>query len=395
MQNKDTSVNSRYGFMRYEIMNHSKYCSRCDTKRDSTSSQICPCTKCIVCVRWFIDIDHHECEGGHCDDCGCFILNMKDHHCPLRGKEGEEGEEEEDMKLSECWECKTIKSDRHMHIWKEKKLCTMCYSSPSYEFERNHVMTLVRGGFYCRLPQCSSCDTMIRYSWDLEHYIKKIVDQGEEELAQSTIDDQIHHYLCLVCFVDKYQYLYGDDTEWTCMGTCQRRYPSNLLMDGDTMKRQFAGKSYCIHCYTSDKDIGVAKRIMKQVACQWLSSECTGCQGTIDHHRQLKQVYRLDRLFGLSLCDLVNRGDVLGMTRSMHGIRELCASCWTNLHNVEDILGITDDRRHIHMARTRRTFHPDYHPDIEDIITKYETELQKTKRYQVFQDNFNEKRIKE
>lgn len=371
-------------------------CPRCQNERDlNDCGNKCGCEKCLVCLRWFIDVDNHVCDGGHCDRCNCFVLDRKNHYCPMNEK-GVVGDEEQDWKkqiedqmmvVVQCFECSTMMDQSQMYIWKENKLCSNCFYSQANVFEREHNMVLIRSGFYQRLPTCAGCESLLTYCWDIEHQIKKLVDQGEEDLAQTMIDDHYGSFHCLSCLTNKHQYRYGDDCGWVCEGNCKEAYCVNLFMDEDCVKKTFAGKHFCIACYTNDRQIRVAIKLIKKVILSGLEEKCAGCFEEIIVH-DLCRIYQFDNLFGLSLEELIAQGDVLQIVKKMSGMKELCEKCWVNLQNVADVLGISHDRRRILMARTRRIFHPQCHPDVEVIISRFESELRKTKRYQMFENIF-------
>lgn len=343
-------------------------------------------------MQWFQDVENHFCQGGHCDDCNCFVLSMRDHYCPMKkndeqDEKNENKEKTDGMVVIKCFECDVMMDQQHMHRWKQKNLCSSCYRCCLKKFERQHTMTLLRSGFYFRLPECPSCNCILKYCWDLEHQVKKLIDQGEEDLAKEVIEDQFGTFKCISCLTEKLQYVMGDETPWECDGACKKQYVANIFMDDDSVKKEFAGKVFCISCYSNDREIKIAKSLIEEVVEKGLDAKCSGCFETIVKH-DLDRVIQCDRLFGLSIRDYIDRGDVLQIVHNMFGMKELCERCWVNIQNVGDALGISADRKRIEMARTRRILHPKCHPDVETIIFTYEMELRKTKRYQMFEKIF-------
>ena len=361
-------------------------CARCQSERNVDDGKRCVCEKCLVCLRWFVDVDNHVCEGGHCDRCNCFVLDNKNHYCPMYENDWKEQLDDGVVVLA-CFECSAMMDQNQMNIWKENKLCSNCYYSKENVFERDHNMLLIRSGFYQCLPSCAGCNSLLTYCWDLEHQIKRLVDQGEDDLAQRMIVDHDGSFYCLSCLTEKHQYRYGDDCAWVCEGNCRGVFSVNLYMDEDCVKKTFAGKNFCIGCYSNDRQIQVAIQLIKNVIVSGLSGGCAGCYEEIIEH-DLCRIYQFDNLFGLSLEELIARGDVLQIVKKMSGMKELCEKCWMNLQNVADVLGISHDMRRIVLARTRRIFHPQCHPDVEMIISRFESELRKTKRYQMFENIF-------
>lgn len=299
----------------------------------------------------------------------------------------DETETKDEMNVIKCFECDVMMDQNQMHTWKQEKLCSGCYHSDHNTFERDHLMTLVRSGFYYRVPECPTCKSILKYSWTLEHQVKRFIDEGEEDLASAMVEDQFETFQCIHCMAEKFEHVFGDDTPWTCNGACKRSFPADLFMDNDSIRKEFAGRTFCVACYSNDREIKIAKKLMEEVIRNGLDAKCSGCFETIVKH-DLNRVVQCERLFGLSIRDLIAKGDVLQIVKNMFGLRELCETCWVNIQNVEDALGISTDRKRIEMARRRRIFHPKCHPDVDVIILAYETELRKKKRYEMFEKIF-------
>jgi len=350
-----------------------------------TKEDICNCEECLICLRWFPDASDHKCVGGHCSYCKCFFVNVTNHECPFM----ENMIDSSTLDIVSCAQCARSVDASMIKKWDDIEICELCFHLPEHEFKRERLMRFARSQFSQLTTSCAECKCELTYYWELEHHVKDLIYQGDENGAQQFIKQNAKSALCLSCLTNKHRYMYGDDDPWVCKGKCKRHFEATICLDHDRNRKEFSGKTICIECYSSDHRIFLSKKLIIEAIKTILNVGCGVCKAMLPS-QNIEHAYNFKSPFNQSLLQMIELGNFIDIYDEAMNVSLLCNRCWNNIKNVESI-GLSHDRQMLNTLRTDRMLHPSFHTNVEMVVSKYSEELLKRriKSYKIINSYVN------